>query len=454
MIGKQLSRWTMAWFAAALAFLLAALGLAVLGAAGPGRWSSGPGLAVLHLFALGWLCQMMLGALIQFTPVLAARPLALARLALPALLACSFGTALLAGGFLALDGWEPGFALLAAAPLPLALAFALVGAMVAATLLAVRGWRQDAGRTVLAALLALAALWASGAGMALALSGSDIGMALLPEGVPLHVLLGVGGWLTLSAIGVSYQLFPMFLLAPDRGSRLRDAGFACALLVLGLILAGLAALLLGGGAALPLLLPLAALASAAVVALYLAEARRMWQARRRPQPELNMQWSRAALAFLALAVLLSGPALWRGGVWAEAAVFAALVGWLSTLTLAQMVKIASFLTWIQVFSPLIGRRPVPMVHELTGARAAGRWLALWAAAAAGGTAALLAGFAPGFRLAALGLLVAALGLCREAVLIRRLRHLAADRRPALLPPMILPPSPRRSDHDHPRTAGA
>ncbi|WP_199258152.1 hypothetical protein [Paracoccus binzhouensis] len=452
MIGKQLSRWTMAWFAAALAFLLAALGLAVLGGAGPGLWSSGPGLAVLHLFALGWLCQMMLGSLIQFTPVLAARPLALARLALPALLACSLGTLMLAGGFLALDGWEPGFALLAAAPLPLALAFGLALAMVGATLLAVRGWRQDAGRAVLAALLALAALWVSGAGMALALSGSDTGMVLLPEGMPLHVLLGVGGWLTLSAIGVSYQLFPMFLLAPDRGSRLRDAGFACALLALALVLAGLAALLLGGGTA--RLLPLAVLASVAAVALYLAEARRMWQARRRPQPELNMQWSRAALGFLGLSALLGGPALWHGGAWAEAAVFAALVGWLSTLTLAQMVKIASFLTWIQVFSPLIGRRPVPMVHELTDARAAGRWLALWVAAAAGGTAALLAGFAPGFRLAALGLLLAALGLCREVVLIRRLRHLAADRRPALLPPIILPPSPRRPDHDHPRTAGA
>ena len=86
MIGKQLSPWTMAWFATALTALLVALGLAALGAVGPGNWSGGAALAVVHVFVLGWLGQMMLGALIQFVPVLCARPLVLPGLALPALI--------------------------------------------------------------------------------------------------------------------------------------------------------------------------------------------------------------------------------------------------------------------------------------------------------------------------------------------------------------------------------
>ena len=167
-----------------------------------------------------------------------------------------------------------------------------------------------------------------------------------------------------------------------------------------------------------------------------------------------MQWSRAALAFLALAALLLGPALHFGGIWAEAAVFVALVGWLSTLTLAQMVKIVSFLTWIQVFSPLIGRRPIPQVHELTHPRRPHLWLALWVGGVVLGTLALLVVSDAAFRLAAGLLLIAALGLGAEAIAIRRLRHLPAEKRPDQIPPIILPVRTRSIPHDHTRPAGA
>ena len=143
MLGKALSRWTLAWFASALAFLLAALVLACLGLAGPGRWSGAGALGAVHLFAIGWLCQMMLGSLIQFVPVLTARPLVLPRLALPALILCSLGALMLAGGFWALEGRPVGF-LLAAGPVLLGLAFALAGLMLGGTLGAARAWRgQD-----------------------------------------------------------------------------------------------------------------------------------------------------------------------------------------------------------------------------------------------------------------------------------------------------------------------
>ncbi|MCZ0963133.1 hypothetical protein [Paracoccus benzoatiresistens] len=452
MIGRQLSRWTMAWFASALAFLVASLCAAVAGAGGPGHWSGGAALAVVHLFALGWLCQMMLGSLIQFTPVLCARPVAVPGLALPALLLTGGGTAMLAAGFLSLDGWAPGQGLLALAPVVLAVAFAMTGAMLAPTLVGTRGLGGAEGRMVALALVALGGLWATGAAMGWALGGYDLLPVALFEALPLHILLGAGGFLTLAAFGVSYKLFAMFLLAPEGNGALRQAVFGTASLALGLTL-GLTGLALAGRGSIPLSL-LAAFADAAAVALYLAEIRRLWRSRHRPKTEVNMRWSCAALGFLGLSAALLPPAILWGGRWAEAAAFAALAGWLSTLTLAQMVKIVSFLTWIQVFAPRIGRCPVPLVSDLVDARATGRWLGLWVAGAAGGTLALAAAQASGFQLAALAMLAAALGLVREAWAIRRLRHLDPARRPGRLPPLVLPAPPQGPDHDHTRSARA
>ncbi len=424
----------MAWFATALGFLLAALMALVAGWAGPDAGQNGLALAAVHLFALGWLGQMMLGALIQFVPVLVAQPLAFPRLALPALGLCVTGVGTLVAGFAGLAGWEPGLAFLSLGPLLLGGGFALVALMLGATILRAKAWRQGAGRSVLLALFGLAGLWATGAGMAEALAGQGIGVALVPDGLPFHILLGLGLWLSLAAFGVSYKLFPMFLLASEADGRLRALTFTAALLAAALVLVGLLAVLRGQD--FPLWLPVLPMLAAA--SLYLVDIAAIWRSRKRPRPEVNMLMSRAALAFLVLAALLILPAMRFGGRWAEATVFAAAAGWLSMLTLAQLVKITSFLTWIQVFATRIGRAPVPMVQDLTDAHAVRLWLWLWCLGAGGGTLALLAGAPLMFRCAALALLIAALGLVREVHAIRRLVHLPVARRPGTLPPLILP----------------
>ncbi len=415
MPGTHLSRWTLSWFAASVAFLLLALALAVAFAPGPGDWQQGRGLALVHLLALGWLTQAMIGALLQFLPVLLARPLLWPGLAPFALGLTGAGAAMLALGFLRFDP-----ALLSLAPLLLGAGFAMVAAMALGALIPARGWRDGTGGPVLLALGALALVAASGGGMARALAGAEA-LTLPVQILPLHIGLGVAGWLGLAAMGVSYRLFAMFLIAPDRTGPLRRITLVLAMALVALLAAGL-------------LVPAMACASVAA-GLYLADIAGLWRRRLRAAPEVNMAMSRPPLAFLALAAALALPAALAGGPWAEAAVFAALIGWLSGLTLAQMVKITGFLTWIQVFAPRIGREALPQVHELVDEPACRRWLALWSAGAGLGTLALLAGAAPALRLAFALLLIAALGLARELIRIRRLARLGPGR---TLPPLFLP----------------
>jgi hypothetical protein len=445
MAGKHLSRWTLVWFGSAMAMLLAGCTLGLLGAADPQGWSQGSNLAVVHLFVLGWLCQVMLGALIQFVPVLAARPLAFPGLALPALVATSTGTLALALGFLALDGHQALQPLFLLAPVLIGLGFALVAVMVTATL-----WHRDSlhlaeVRMVLLALAALVGLWLSGGRMVLALAG--LGPAPdLSAMLPLHLLLGIAGWLGLAACGVTYKLFAMFLLAPEQGGRLRGAIFWTAAGLVALLLAALLWLLAGGSAGRATALALALLPLLALLALlYLTEIAQLWKARRRPALEPNMLWSRAALAFLALAAALAIPGWLWGGTWAETAVFVALVGWLSTLTLAQLLKIVGFLTWIQVFAPRIGHQPVPMVQKLGSTRAASACLALWCAGTLAGALSLLGASPAGYRLAMALLSLGALGVGRELIAVRQLAHLPPAERPGQLPHLMLPllhPRPR------------
>ncbi len=435
MPGQHLSRWTLAWFGSALLFLLASCGLVLLGAGGPQDWSRGAGLALVHLLTLGWLSQVMLGALIQFVPVLAARPLALPGLALPALIAMSLGTATLAAGFLYFDGHDAMRPLFLIAPVIIGLGFTFVALMIGATLLDKSCLHLPGVRFVILAVIGLAGLWTSGAAMVLTLTGSAV-LRDLTEALPLHILLGIGGWLSVAAFGVSYKLFSMFLLTAETGGALRKASFVMAGAAVGVLLAGLVLTLAGSATGTVLAIGIALLALTAPC--YLAEITRLWRSRRRPVPETNMLWSRAALAALGLSAALAVPGWFLGGTWAEAAIFVALIGWLSVLTLAQMVKIVSFLTWIQIFAPLIGRRPVPMVDKLTDAHAVGTALTLWVSGTVIGGLALLLTSTAGFRVAAALLCLGAVGIIRELISIRHLAHLTPSDRPAILPPLILP----------------
>ena len=443
-----LSPWTMSYFAVACVFLVIGQGLMAAGYGYPFAGVDAPEtLALAHLLAIGWLGLLMIGALLQFVPVLIAAPLRAGRLAPSVLLLIVGGLLLLAGGFAALggaeglDGLSPGMLPLGA--LLLVTGFGLAAAMLASTLLSARALPLPA-RFVGLGLAALTATILIGAAFAAVLSGivaSDLLATLLLHGVPFHAALGLGGWLSFTAIGVSYRLLPMFMLAPEKVSGAARTVWWTGATALVLVAASVAVVFLDAEAAKTLLaLPLA-LAFVAV-SFYCVDLVRLYRERKRKVVELNIRASYAAFAaLLAAVVLFSIPATRAAaGEGAAALVYLFVFGWLTGLGLAQLYKIVPFLTWLECYGPILGRIAVPRVQDLVNEGRANFWFGLYYGAVTAATASLFAGSLPSFRVAAAAQLAATLGLMAELVRARRLSSVkgAGVPKPRLFLPLSRP----------------
>lgn len=431
MIGSPLSRWTLAYFACALACLMAALALMAAGFGFPAQsWRDPRTLILVHLVAVGWLSLLMTGALLQFTPVLTARKLACPGLSGPALLISLAGLAALLTGFAALAGAPVG-----GPPwLPLGGAGLLTGFGLNLFSL-ILTCRRAAARPlpvlfVLAGLAAFAGAASLGFVFTLLLQGwtaSPYAAALLTRGLPLHAALGLGGWLTFAAMGVSYRLLSMFMLSPESERRTTRLAFAlgtaalAVLLIAGPVIVAVAARRIG------LVLLAAAALSLACLALYGWDVAAIYRRRNRRRLELNSRMARWALG--ALGIAAAAIAVFTATGWSARAaaftVFVAAMGWLSGLGLSQAYKIVAFITWLEVYGPMLGKRPAPQVAALTDEPRALPWFRGYYVAVAICAVAILMGQAGVFRVAALTALACVVMIAAELIRIRRLRYAAA-----------------------------
>jgi len=436
MTGVSLSRWTMSYFAVALVCLLAAEILMVLGYGFPGApLEASATLVLVHLIALGWLTLLLCGALFQFVPVLVAKPLHDNGLPLPTLCCLVGGLALLLGGFLELDGtlaidWP----LLPAGGTLLALGFLLVLYNLGRTLWAGRPLPLPA-RFVTAGLVSVAVAAGFGLTFTYVLGGVTLASPLLAvtaAGLPLHVVAGLGGWLTFTAMGVSYRLLAMFMLAPEQERPTSTAALCGGVVVLLLaIVGGAIAVLLDRDPA-PVL-AIAALLAVPVLALYGYDVVGLYRRRKRRKLETNSLMAAPALASLGLAALLVVVLLAFGELprFAGAVVYLLAFGWLSGLGLAQLYKIVAFVTWLECYGPVLGRTPTPRVQDLVVEQRARKWFYLYFGAVWLSTIALLVDQPPMFRGLAVPVLVATVGLSIEFARARRLVDVTASLR---LPP--------------------
>ena len=430
MPGVDLSRWTMLYFVLALAALITAEVLMAAGFGYPAAPLQDPHTLVLvHLVVLGWLSLLLCGALFQFVPVLVARPLYSNMLPLPALIFLVAGLCFLLCGFLQLGGTGDGWPwLLPFAATSLAIGFTLVLYNLGRTLWTGRPLPLPA-RFVAVALGFLAATALLGGifsfAFAVPLSSTAL-LAIAGAGLPLHVVAGIGGWLTFTAIGVSYRLLAMFMLAPElEGVRPRAVFWLGTLGLLAVVAGGLV-LVLSNASLVPALIA-GGILGAVALALYGADMLRLYRARKRPIIELNSQMAALALISLAGCVILAVVLIGLGAFTEQvgAVVFLAVFGWLSGLGLAKLYKIVAFLTWLECYGPVLGRTVTPRVQDLVVEPGARKWFGLYFVAVWGGAIALLAASPVAFRLAAAAMAVATLAITLELARTRLLSNVLA-----------------------------
>ena len=321
------------YFGAAAVFHVLAWAALAVGADGAARFRGGLGwpLAALHLLTLGVLVMTALGASLQLLPV-ATRQSVASRHA-PALVWWLYtpGVAAIALGM--------GFAsptLLAAGALLVAAALAVYAVVLAANLFGARGMPAVVAHGWVA-WVSLAVVLIAGLSLALAYAGGPA----LPRGVALalHVPFAAYGFMGMLALGLSYIVVPMFALshAPDE----RQALASCALAVVALMLAALAAF----GIAVQTMRAAAVVAGSAAVALHLrlmATALRTGMRRDlgRSFRLVRIGWGMLVASLVAaLGVALDMPFDGTATLFG----FALTVGWLLTFLLGILQRIVPFL---------------------------------------------------------------------------------------------------------------
>ncbi len=393
----------MQYFAVAVASLVLAEGILTTKWASPLANIGNAGVLVaVHLTTIGFLTLVMLGALHQFVPVLTKKDLAYPVLSGFTLILVSLGLFGMIAGFLALPGTVPG-GIFPPIPwiLPMGGALVVVGVVLAVMNMWVtmgRAWPWTLSTWFVASGLFFVMLTVL-AGLFLALSLA-VPTWFTPQqvqvmggrGLAAHVVGGVAGWLTLTAMGVSYKLFAMFTLSEERQGLWGWTAYVATSIG---IMTVWVARWLGTNvvAQVGWFLILLGLVS------YLWDMRVLFRQRKRRHLELNTRYAVIPLGFLVL-VVLGGLLVRLGGMvtrWDIALAFLAVYGWLGGLVLTQLYKIVPFLTWLTHFGTRLGTGRPPRVQELVNESRDHYAFLLYFAAIAVGTVSLGWGWTGVFR---------------------------------------------------------
>ncbi|MFC5526935.1 hypothetical protein ACFPPA_14440 [Rhodanobacter ginsengisoli] len=307
------------------------------------RWHPAT-LALVHIYTLGVLGNVMFGSLLQFLPVAAGvRVHALARLGPLLHVLLNLGVLLLVSGLYA--GWT---AALIAAAVVLPLTFALLCVMTLPGLVAAVGQRMQRvgfgvalGSTLLTALL--------GGGLALHLGG---GPAMpVPALVDVHASWGILGWVIVLLGTVTPVVMPMFQGTATVPAPIHAAWLGGLLLAL---LAGAWWRLGAGDGAVPRL--------AFTVCVLLFASAGLWLQWRAPRPRRGpLWWSwRAGLVVLLLAASALSAPVREGRLAAALGLGIAL----PLLVNGMLLEIVAFLGWIELHRRIGRGVQLPGVQRL------------------------------------------------------------------------------------------
>lgn len=447
--GVRLSRWSMSYFTVAVVSLILAAGVFATGLANPlGDVGSAWVLVGVHLTTIGFLTLMMLGALHQFVPVLTETELASQRGSGVTFFAVSVGLLGMIVGFLALPSAMAG-GTLPKTPwvLPAGGTLVVIGVVVALInvgLTLKRAWPWALTAWLVATGLAFLLLTVL-AGLTFAIAFAYPRLfpptwlsVLGGRGLAAHIIGGVGGWLTLTAMGVSYKLLAMFTLSDEHRGILGWIAYIAT--AVGIFVAWLTYWVgangFSQGAWILILLGLVA---------YLGDMRLLYRQRKRRQLELNARFGLIPLGFLAGLVISGGIAGLSGSLGRidVPLIFWALYGWLGGLAVTQIYKIIPFLTWLHQFGNRMGKGRTPRVQDLVDERRDRYAYLAYFGAVILASVFLYVGSAIGFRIALGVMFIATLDMARAFYRAAHPRlSLGSISRPTTFKPSQLDPEDR------------
>lgn len=334
-------------------------------------------IAATHLFVLGWICSIVMGAMYQLVPVALETKLFSERLAKVQFFCHAIGFAGMVWMFRSWNMKAVGhFGLVLALGVTLfvynivrTLARAPKWTVVASAISAALGWFSlavTAGLSI-AAGKCLSNFAESGASSWLGRVVEAIGTFVLRfepiSAMHAHAHLGAIGFFTMLIVGVSYKLIPMFTLSEIQNHR--RAALSVALLNIGLAGAFTTILLHGAWK----------LAFAAVIiialALYGIELTAILRARKRRVLDWGIGTFLTALGLLLPLTLLAAILSWPGlplnaftGQLENLYGFLALIGFISFALIGMLYKIIPFLVWFGVYSKKVGFAKVPTLADL------------------------------------------------------------------------------------------
>jgi hypothetical protein len=319
--------------------------------------------ALTHLFVLGWLCSVVMGAMYQLVPVALETKLYSERLVLPQWLLHVTG---FAGMVLAFHAWNMKWVGWCGSIFVSGLCLFIYN--IIRTLLRIPKWNVVA-LSVTSALAWILLTVTAGLLITAAKTGhAGFMFHFNPLGVMhTHAHLGVVGFFTILIVGVSYKLIPMFTLSAIQKSSRAKAS----ILLLNIGLAGLLFSILLQSILKP------AFAGVVIVALaiYGREMIAILRARKRRALDWGIRYFLTAISLLAplsvLALVLSWPRLALNpftGQLENLYGYLGLMGVVSFAVIGMLYKIIPFLVWFGVYSKHIGKARVPALVEMYSVR--------------------------------------------------------------------------------------
>ena len=342
-------------------------------------------LALAHAGTLGVLAMAMIGALYQMTPVIAGTPVPFTRVAH---LVHVFLLAGLAGFLWRLLG-GPVFAM-SVAIISLTIAFV--------AFLLPLGWalarpatQNETVQGMRLAVVSLAVVTLIGLLMARGYAGDNFSAARVLW-VQIHLTLALLGWVGGLIMSVSWQVIPMFYLAPPASKNTMRWLFG--LLLCGLVLPFAA--IFADGQSSGLLPPkqLAALgavpAALVVWLIHPALILRNISLRKRKRSDASLLFWRTGLISALLMIPITLAALWLPEPrWQILFGWVAIWGWAAMIMHGMLSRIVPFLVWFHRYSPRVGLEPVPSMRSLLSQRQIQTGFALHLSSLVLGVAAIL-----------------------------------------------------------------